>query len=111
MSPRATAAGAHAFQPVLHKRRNHSEGPDTAAREEPTFAITREKPAQQWRLSTEKIKKLIIINSVYVSLYNILFKMKKLVRRVTLFQNFENLFNVQLYRKLEDFHICFYIAS
>ena len=37
--------------------------------------------------------------------------MKKLVRRLTLFQNFEYLFNVQLYRKLVDFHICFYIVS
>ena len=37
--------------------------------------------------------------------------MKTLVRRVTLFQNFENLFNVHLYRKLVDFYICFYIVS
>ena len=103
-SPSATTTGAHACAP---REKQPQRGPNT------TLATTRAKPAQQRRLSTakNKKKKTKIINSFYVNLYSILSKMKKLVRRLTLLQNFEYLFNVQLYRKLVDLHICFYIVS
>ena len=95
------------LEPVLHNNRSLCKNSAHLLPLEKS-PHSNEDSAQQ---KTKQLIKLIIINSLYVNLYNILSKMKKLVGRVTLFQNFENLFNVQLYRKLVDFRICFYIVS
>ena len=94
------------LMPVPHERSNRREARTPHSPQPEQSPPSNEDSAQQ------KIKKKTkIINSFYVNLYSILSKMKKLVRRLTLLQNFEYLFNVQLYRKLVDLHICFYIVS
>ena len=75
-----------------------------------------------WMFSTWEIKrqyfktlliqlKITIINPLYVNIYNIFSKMKKLVRIVALSQSSENRFNVWLHRKLVDSHTCFCAVS
>ena len=53
--------GPKALEPVLHnKRSHHDEKPEHCNDGQTVLSVTREKPSQQWRSSTEKNKIIIL---------------------------------------------------